>query len=190
MPESAHRFAWRRLQCSSADMLPGAGQDEFESPFPQLIDHARQGFKHYIRSCRQMVVQQDDVSARYLAQDALGQDRGIRRECITRPNTPRNILKARVPEIGPQKGMAQANRRAERAWLESTATTNTLGAALDLGAQTPGREKTTQRGVRPGVVCHQMTFGPSAAHDFRILVRALSHHKERRLHTFLPEQVQ
>src|ERR1019366_7389195 len=133
-----------------------------------------QGFKHYIRSCRQMVVQQDDVSARCLAQDALGQNRGIRRECITRPNTPRNIPKARVPEIGPQKGMAQANRRAERAWLETTAATNAFRAALDLGAQTPGREKTKQRGVRPGVVCHQVTFVPGTAHDFRILVRTLS----------------
>ena len=121
-----------------------------------------------------MIVQQDDVSARDLAQDALGQNRGIRRECITRPNTPRNILKARLLEIGPQKGMAQAHRRAEGARPETTAATNAVRAALDLGAQTPGHEKTEQRRVRPGVVGHQVTFGPGAAHDFRILVRALS----------------
>src|ERR1700722_12598756 len=34
-----------------------------------------------------------------------------------------------------------------------------------------------------------MSFFASSAHDFRILVRSLSYHKECRFHTFLAEQV-
>src|ERR1019366_10788814 len=154
MPELARRFAWRRFKCSAADILPGAGKDEFESPFPQLIDYPRQCFEHDICSCRQMIVQQDDVPANHFVQDASGKNDGIRSKCITRPNAPRDVLQSRLFEIGPQQGMTQANRRAEGARPETTAATNTLRAALDLGPQTPRREKAKQRVVRPGVVCY------------------------------------
>src|ERR1700685_1992059 len=99
MPELEHMFACGRLQ-GSAGILTWAGKDEFESTFPELIDDPREGFQHGIRSPGQTVVQQDDVPACSLIQDAPGKNAGICSECITRPNRPGIILQSRILKIG------------------------------------------------------------------------------------------
>src|SRR6202167_6703372 len=131
-----------------------------------------------------MIVQQDDVPAYRFIQDASSKNAGIRREGIECPNGPRNILQSRIPKIGPQKRVAHAHRRAKKARRKATTAANTLGAAFDLSPQTTGREKTKKRIVRPGVIGDEVSFCPSAAHYFRILVRPLSYHKERYFHAF------
>jgi hypothetical protein len=98
MRELGHRFACRRLQ-SSAGMFTWTGQYELESPLSELVDNPRQGFQHGIRPARQTIVQQNDVSASRFAQNSPGKNAGIRCECITRPNAPRNILKAGILKI-------------------------------------------------------------------------------------------
>src|ERR1700722_4632506 len=141
MPELKRRFACSRLKCS-AGILTWAGQDEFESPFPELVDDSRQGFQHGIRSPGQPVVQQDDVPACRLIQDAPGKKAGICSECITRPNGPRNILQPRIFKIRLQERVTQTHRGAEKTRPDTTTAANALRATLDLNPQTPGHEKT------------------------------------------------
>ncbi len=89
-----------------------------------------------------MIVQQDDVSAGRFIQNAPRKNAGIGSECITRPNAPRNILQPRILEIGRQKRVAQAHRRAEKARPNTTTAANALRATLNLSPQSTGREKT------------------------------------------------
>src|SRR5215472_5695641 len=140
MPELGHRFACRRLQ-SSAGIFTWTGQHELESPLSELVDNSRQGFEHGIRPARQTIVQQNDVPDGRFPQDSPGKNAGIRCECITRPNAPRNILKAGVLKIKREKWMAQPHRRAEKARAEATDTTDALGTAFDLSPQTTGHQK-------------------------------------------------
>src|SRR5579859_7284753 len=185
MRELGHRFACRRLQ-SSAGIFTWTGQYELESPLSELVDHSRQGFKHGIRSARQTIVQLNDVPAGRFAQDSPGKNGGIRSECITRPNAPRNVLEAGLLKKRREKWMAQPHRRAEKAWAETTDTTDALGTAFDLSPQTTRHQKAEQRRVRPSVIGDQVSFCPRSAHYFRMLVGPLSDHKECCFHTFFP----
>ena len=94
----------------TAGILTWAGQHEFESTFPELIDYPTQGFQHGTRSARQAIVQQNNVPAYRFVQDAAGKNAGIFSKCVKGPNTPRNIFQPDCLKIGRQKRVAQTDR--------------------------------------------------------------------------------
>src|SRR5579871_743022 len=140
MRELGRRLACRRLQ-TFAGIFTWTGQYELKSPRSEFVDHPRQRFQHGVRPARQTIVQQNDVPAGRFPQDSTGKNAGIRCECITRPNAPRNILKASILEITREKGMAQPHWRAEKARPETTDPANALGTALDLSPQMMRHQK-------------------------------------------------
>src|SRR5580700_10717441 len=95
-----------------------------------------------MRSIGQMIVQQDDVSAGRLLQNAPGKHAGIPGERVAGAHRPGNVLQSRILEIGPQKRVTQTDRRTKKARTETTNAAHAFAAAFDLGPQTPGRKKT------------------------------------------------
>src|SRR5579864_778703 len=142
LPESSRGFA--RAGCHGRDpsILTRPDQHEFESSRPEFINYSRQGFQHDMRSTGQMIVQQDDVPACRLLQDAPGENRGIPAKRIAATNAPGNVLQSGVLQIAPQKRMALAYWRAEQTRTESTNAAYAFRATLDLCPQTCRREKT------------------------------------------------
>src|SRR5580658_3751628 len=140
--ESARSFGRGRFQRCGAGIFTRAGQHEFESMRPYLVDNTRQNRQHDVRSTRQTIVQQNDVAAGHLVQDAPGENFCFWVQGVARPNAPGNELQSCVFEIGPQKRVPQAHRRAKKARTPPANVAHAFAAALDLRAQEPWCEKT------------------------------------------------
>src|SRR5580658_1908369 len=140
--ESARSFGRGRFQRCGAGIFTRAGQHEFESMRPYLVDNTRQNRQHDIRSTRQTIVQQNNVSAGHLVQDAPGENFGIWAQGVARPNAPGNELQSRGVEKGLQERVTKAHRRPKQTRRAPANAAHAFGAALDLGTQTRGREKT------------------------------------------------